>query len=93
MAIRFFIKKFPKIKQEIKKDKPVETKTTENKNKRNKKKVDMCLEMEDKIKQAEDTLNNMEPEVKVIKKDKSIIERTEASKIVLVEDNRQLLVD
>ena len=51
------------------------------------------ISLEDKIKQAETTLNNMETEVKVIKKDKSIIERTEASKIVLVEDNRQLLVD
>lgn len=31
--------------------------------------------------------------VKKLKKDKGIIERTESSKIVLTEDNKQLLVD
>ena len=47
----------------------------------------------DKVKQAEETLNAMEPEVKVVKRDKGLIERTESSKIILTEDNRQLLVD
>ena len=47
----------------------------------------------DKIKQVEDTLVSMEPSVKVVKSDKGLIERTESSKIILTEDNRQLLVD
>lgn len=36
--------------------------------------------------------NNGKP-VKRIKKDKGLIERTESSKIVLTEDNKQLLID
>jgi len=32
-------------------------------------------------------------EVKIVKKDKGLIERTESSKIVLTEDNRQVLND
>ena len=51
------------------------------------------MDFKDKIKQAEETLVSMEPAVKVVKSDKGLIERTESSKIVLTEDNRQLLVD
>ncbi len=52
-----------------------------------------------KIEQVEDLLNNMEGKpmpkqrVKVDKKDKGIIERTENSKIVLTEDNKMVLHD
>ena len=52
-----------------------------------------------KIEQVEDLLNNMEGKpmpkqrVKVDKKDKGIIERTENSKIVLTEDNKMVLND
>jgi hypothetical protein len=48
----------------------------------------------DKISMAEAIINN-EPvkEVKRIKKDKGLIERTESSKTILTEDNKQLLVD
>lgn len=52
-----------------------------------------------KIEQVEDLLNNMEGKpmpkqrVKVDKKDKGIIERTENSKIVLTEDNKMILND
>lgn len=52
-----------------------------------------------KIEQVEDLLNNMEgrpmpkQKVKVDKKDKGIIERTENSKIVLTEDNKMVLND
>ena len=53
----------------------------------------MKTEINDKIKQAEETLTNMEREVKVVKREKGLIERTESSKIVLAEDNRQLLGD
>ena len=51
--------------------------------------------MEEKINKAEEIMNNLKDanHVKVIKKDKGLIERTESSKIVLTEDNRQVLND
>ncbi len=98
MALRFFVKKFPKrnnivspvIESETKVE-VAETKTSNKKNKKEKNTEDMNIN--DKVKQAEETLNAMEPEVKVVKRDKGLIERTESSKIILTEDNRQLLVD
>ena len=36
---------------------------------------------------------NVPKQVKVVKKDRGLIERTESSKIVLTEDNRQVLND
>lgn len=62
------------------------------------KKEDTMIDSE-KIKQVEDLLNNMDgkdlpkQKVKVVKKDKGIIERTENSKIVLTEDNKMVLND
>jgi hypothetical protein len=51
-------------------------------------------EVMDKISMAEAIVNNApEKEVKRIKKDKGLIERTESSKTILTEDNKQLLVD
>jgi len=48
----------------------------------------------DKISMVETILNdNPQPVVKKIKKDKGLIERTESSKTILTEDNKQLLVD
>ena len=47
----------------------------------------------DKISMAEQILNDTPKEVKRIKKDKGLIERTESSKTILTEDNKQLLVD
>ena len=100
MKERFFVKKFPARKVttissekvfnivdviETKEDNPTK------KNKKNKSKDNM--DMKEKINQVEATLISMEPEVKVVKTDKGLIERTESSKIVLTEDNRQLLVD
>ena len=51
--------------------------------------------MDEKINRAEEIMNNMKAanHVKVVKKDKGLIERTESSKIVLTEDNRQVLND
>lgn len=51
--------------------------------------------MDEKINKAEEIMNNMKAanHVKVVKKDKGLIERTESSKIVLTEDNRQVLND
>ena len=62
------------------------------KNKKTKKSKDMSNE---KITIAEDILEkfNSPENVKVVKKDRGLIERTESSKIVLTEDNRQVLND
>ena len=51
--------------------------------------------MDEKVNKAEEIMNNMKAanHVKVVKKDKGLIERTESSKIVLTEDNRQVLND
>jgi hypothetical protein len=61
------------------------------KNKQNKKKNDM--DITDRIKEAEATIEAIAPEVKVVKKDRGLIERTESSKIIITEDNRQVLID
>lgn len=51
---------------------------------------------ENKIADAESILNNMQnvkPSVKVVKKDKGLFEKYEsAEKIILTEDNKQLLL-
>jgi hypothetical protein len=47
----------------------------------------------DKISMAEQIINDTPAPVKRIKKDKGLIERTESSKIVITEDNKQLLND
>ena len=47
----------------------------------------------DKISMAEQIINDTPKEVKRIKKDKGLIERTESSKTILTEDNKQLLND
>ena len=47
----------------------------------------------EQLEQIEATAENLKQNVKVIKKEKGLIERTESSKIVLTEDNRQVLND
>ena len=47
---------------------------------------------EEQIASAENMANVLN-DTKVIKRDKGLIERTESSKIILTEDNRQLLND
>ena len=49
--------------------------------------------MDNRISMAEEIINDAPKAVKRIKKDKGLIERTESSKIVLTEDNRQVLND
>lgn len=71
---------------------PVEEKVVEvpkNKGKKTKK------DMNEKVNKAEEIMNDMlaANNVKVLKKDRGLIERTESSKIVLTEDNRQVLND
>jgi hypothetical protein len=46
-----------------------------------------------KISEIEAAIKDMQPEVKVVKKDRGLIERTESSKIIITEDNRQVLID
>lgn len=49
----------------------------------------------DKINDIENIIINLtdDKKVKIIKKDKGLIERAESSKTILTEDNRQLLND
>ena len=51
------------------------------------------METKEKIKLAAEILNNDQHKVKKLKKDKSIIERTESSKTIITEDNKELLRD
>lgn len=60
---------------------------TSNKGKKNKEKM-----TNEQISAAEAVANDLNA-VKVVKKDRGLIERTESSKIVLTEDNRQVLTD
>ena len=48
---------------------------------------------EEQISAAEERANILSDNVKVVKKDRGLIERTESSKIILTEDNRQVLND
>lgn len=59
-----------------------------NKNNNSKEKKPM-----DKISMVEAIINDEPKSIKKIKKDKGLIERTESSKTILTEDNKQLLVD
>ena len=47
----------------------------------------------EKIRKAEELFGVDPTQVKVVKKEKGLIERTESSKIILTEDNRQILND
>lgn len=62
-------------------------------NNKKKKKAEVEMEAIEKFMAAEETLNAMSPEVKRVKQDRGLIERTESSKVILTEDNRQVLND
>jgi tetrahydromethanopterin S-methyltransferase subunit F len=68
----------------------IEVDETTNKNKKEKKK-DMINK--EQISTIENMVDSMNGDVKLVKKDKGLIERTESSKIILTEDNRQVLND
>ena len=74
---------------------PVSTTYETKAPKSNNKKEKIEEAMDERINRAEEIMNNMKAanHVKVVKKDKGLIERTESSKIVLTEDNRQVLSD
>lgn len=65
-------------------------KDEKKKNKKTKKSDDMINE--EQILAAEKQASNLS-DVKVVKKERGLIERTESSKIILTEDNRQVLND
>ena len=67
-----------------------EEKKTSN-NKKKKKEKDMVNEKVNIAEKIADRLDDNK--VKYVKKDKGLIERTESSKIILTEDNRQVLND
>lgn len=60
-------------------------------NKKTKKGEDMNID--EQISAAEVVLDEIERPKKVVKKDRGLIERCESSKIILTEDNRQVLND
>ena len=81
----------PKKKIEKKEEKKEEVVVSTKKNKQTKKDSDMTL---NEIEKAENLVQNMtNPKVKIVKKEKGLIERTETEKVVLTEDNRQVLND
>ena len=98
MALQFVNKRFPKrpnfnIVREEKTERAEEVvkapKPEKNKSVKNSKKMKSV----DKIEAAEMPIEAMEPKVKVVKKHRALIERVESSKIILTEDNRQMLND
>lgn len=102
MALQFVHKRFLKRsapvvvkpaepKKEVVKAEPKEEAAPKPKNKKVKKETNMLKE--EQIAAAEETVEMIAPEVKRVKKDRGLIERTESSKIILTEDNRQVLND
>ena len=73
-------------------DEKVVVTSDEKKNKKSKKK-DEDMVNEEILSAAEAQASTLANNVKVTKKDRSIIERAESSKIILTEDNRQILND
>lgn len=91
-VIKYKRKNIP-VKSEIMQKPVAAFKANGSKANNEKEKIDEA--MDEKINKAEEIMNNMKAanHVKVVKKDKGLIERTESSKIVLTEDNRQVLND
>lgn len=89
MAFRQIVK-YKRRSEPVKVAAPEVVKTEEKNNKSKNKET-----MDERVNKAEEIMNNMKAEnhVKIVKKDKGLIERTESSKIVLTEDNRQVLND
>lgn len=94
--IRKYFKRNNRVSHIIESPKPVVVEQTKEKGekKNNKqKKEDMTLEQIEQVEALAQNLNDVPQKVKVVKKDRGLIERTESSKIVLTEDNRQVLND
>lgn len=80
----------PQVEEKIVEEVPQEI-VTKRKNNKKKNKEDMINK--DMINDIEAVAEKLQPEVKVVKADRGLIERTESSKIIITEDNRQVLND
>lgn len=84
---RFIIKHIDGRKPQLKR---IESKVASNKNQKKNKN----MTTNEKVALAQSVLNNDAPiATKRIKKEKGLIERTESSKTILTEDNKELLID
>lgn len=92
MSIRQNNKKVSNDTVEVVSVKEVVKETPTKKNKKDKKEADMNTTNEQMVNEAEAITNDMSG-VKLVKKERGLIERTESSKIILTEDNRQVLTD
>ena len=83
---------FNKKKQDIKPSMAISEKAPQKEAPvKGKEKEEKVMTNEEKVQAIEDIV--LEKPVKRIKKEKGLIERTESSKMVLTEDNKQLLMD
>lgn len=74
-------------------DAPKVKKSPQTQSNKEEDKTDTAMLTQEQLEQIEASVENLKPDVKVLKKDRGLIERTESSKIVLTEDNRQVLND
>ena len=81
---KFIIKHINTLKPQKKVNVTKENKINENKS---------VMTTSEKIAMVKDVINNTPSTTKRIKKDKELIERTESSKTILTEDNKELLKD
>lgn len=81
---KFIIKHINTLKPQKKVNVAKENKINENKS---------VMTTSEKIAMVKDVINNAPSTTKRIKKDKGLIERTESSKTILTEDNKELLKD
>lgn len=90
MGVKPVVRYVPPVVEDVKE---TDIKKTTKKNKKEKESEDMITtEQFDRVDALVQDIN-VPKQVKVVKKDKGLIERTESSKIVLTEDNRQVLND
>jgi len=88
---KFILKRINTMKPQKKVENVVVNNKEENKIVENK----SVMTTEEKIRMAQNVLSgaDMTAQVKRVKKDKGLIERTESSKTILTEDNKELLND
>lgn len=87
---KFIIKHIDSRKPQVKSYPKDDLKAVEKKNKKVNEEV---MTTREKIAMAQEVLSNDTQRVKRVKKDKGLIERTESSKTILTEDNKELLND
>lgn len=84
--------KLPKVQNKESKPQSKVQKNTQEKEDNNKTVNEQVMTTSEKIEMAQNVLNGAMT-TKRIKKDKGLIERTESSKTILTEDNKELLND